>query len=222
MANIKNIILQCVLYCFGPFFCYPWKPFINLQFGTSYLLGFKHFWEQHRDYYNLAWHFVCLFYQLFCNFALLAAIDDYIILKYNLSTDIRWFSIISGGLWMLTLLTTSEYPIIIRISSISGIYSALYLAKSITAQSVELISYRAFGLILFISFFKNGLIFRRDSLKFAIGLAVKSILYYYINENHIGCLRDYSTLLNTGYFTLIIICSLIRDPIQSIKCNNII
>ena len=217
MAGIGNIMSQMILYCFGPFFCYPWKPIINLKFGTTYSIGFKHFWEQHRDVYNLAWHFVCLFYQLFCNFAFLAAIDEYIIQTYNLSTELRWFSIISAGLWILTLLFTRKCPIVIRIVSSVCILNALIFAKSITAQNIELTSYCAFSIIWIFSILRNGLFLRKDSLKLLFILGGKTLLYYYLFKHHNGCLSEYKTMCNVIFFSIIILCSLIRDTLLAIK-----
>ena len=38
---------RSVLYAFGPFYCHPAKPVLNLIWGDGYAVGYKHFRRDH-------------------------------------------------------------------------------------------------------------------------------------------------------------------------------
>lgn len=40
-------VARSVLYAFGPFYCNPAKPVLNLVFGDGYDVGYKHFRRDH-------------------------------------------------------------------------------------------------------------------------------------------------------------------------------
>ena len=73
-------LLQVLLFAPAPFFCYPWKPLLNAIFGDSYGPGIQHFRHGHYGRVNLALHCVALCVQVGGNVALLAAIDNAVVL----------------------------------------------------------------------------------------------------------------------------------------------
>ena len=48
MTDSVTLFSQVVLFFFGPFYGYPWKPIFNMTVGNSYKVGYKHFWAQHQ------------------------------------------------------------------------------------------------------------------------------------------------------------------------------
>lgn len=40
-------VARSMLYAFGPFYCNPAKPVLNLVFGDGYDVGYKHFRRDH-------------------------------------------------------------------------------------------------------------------------------------------------------------------------------
>jgi hypothetical protein len=68
--------LLCLRF-FRPFFCNPLKPALNLLWGDGYEIGYAHFRRDHNKASNLVMHLVCLGFQIFANFALMAVLDQH-------------------------------------------------------------------------------------------------------------------------------------------------
>jgi hypothetical protein len=105
MHVLLNKFLTMLMYSFGPFFCYPWKPICNAIFGTTYALSYEHFYDQHQNRVNLIWHMLALFFQLFGNFVLLNLIDSHLP-QFDESAGFgdRWLSMVCTILWCVALI----------------------------------------------------------------------------------------------------------------------
>ena len=77
MGNVvsKQTGIKAVIYGFGPFFGYPWKPVMNEVWGGDYRESYTHFREQHMYGSNLLYHCLCFVWQLSSNYAFLNYID---------------------------------------------------------------------------------------------------------------------------------------------------
>jgi len=206
------MISKSLLFSFGPFFAYPWKPIINLLFGTTYPIAFKNFWEQHRDFYNILWHVVCLFFQIFSNFAFLSAVDDYLS-EFYYFPGLKIISLLSGSLWVLSLLSPKECPLICKMGSIICIYAALKFNSKFSAQDIELAAFCGFAVVWFYSLLKEGFILRRGSYKFIIGFSLKILSYVYFSKHYSGYLQEYTSLCFISYFSIIVLCSSLPEPL---------
>ena len=135
-----------MLYSFGPFFCYPWKPVFNWIYGTTYSLSYDHFYEQHKNHLNLTWHVMALFFQLFGNFVFLGLVDQRIPqfpLEYGFGD--RWISLLTAVVWCAALIPPKECPLIVKIISVASVILGYVYSPLITAEKVELFGYIGFG-----------------------------------------------------------------------------
>jgi hypothetical protein len=113
-SALTRAVSKCLLFSCGPFFCYPWKPIVNEIQGVEYTVANKHFWQQHKDTWNLLWHVVCLFFQLWSNFAFLSAAEPLLLQwlggqKFGLSSalfskllEMRYLCLSSAGTPLLS------------------------------------------------------------------------------------------------------------------------
>lgn len=137
-GNVANArVVQTVMYAFGPFFGYPWKPPMNALAGGDYLGSYKHFRAQHMDGTNLFLHCLCLCWQLSSNYALLDALDESLV---GASSDSgpkssssdsstrrkqpRLLSLATSIIWSIHLLRTRPTPLSVKLASVVSIFLA--------------------------------------------------------------------------------------------------
>jgi hypothetical protein len=212
---IKNKISQSILYGMGPFFSYPWKPILNQVYGTTYEVAFEHFWQQHRNVYNLAWHFVCLFFQLFGNFGLLYEIDMKIIKEFNLGEEVRILSLLTSVLWILALIP-NKCSIVIKLLSMSCIILSYLSSKKINEnyEKIEIVAFALFFLI-WLTYIKNeGFSIKKEAKSIIILFLIKLIISQYIIFKKIEYTK-YTFELNLFLIFGIIILSLLKDPVKA-------
>lgn len=114
MAKKQDVSLQTrlaatLMYAGGPFFCYPGKPQLNSLWGDSYEVAYKHFRRDHFGKTNLGCHTVCLFFQVFGNFALLFELDQ-ALPSLQFIPGIRLLSALSLLSWLIALIPSPAHP----------------------------------------------------------------------------------------------------------------
>jgi hypothetical protein len=210
--KLLNKVLQILLYALGPFFAYPWKPIINSLFGTSYINAYKHFYDQHKLKFNLLLHFICFFFQIFGNFALLNAIDEKIDYKYKL------FSISTLIIWSISLITPKECPMFIKISSIIFIIIAYQIAPLFSGKEIETYGFILFTIVWFLQVLqtRSWTKLNKDSILILVVLAAKLIFGYYLYIYYNGILSKYSYEAITIHVNFIVMSSLMKDPVKPV------
>jgi hypothetical protein len=212
--SLNVTISQVILYAFGPFFCYPWKPIINTFGGSSYPTGYKHFWLQHQDPFNLLWHFICLIYQIIGNFSLLNLVDQYL---FTASSDARWLSKITALGWILYLGTTQKCPAIARISSVISIGLAYHFVPLLSLTSVEYFVGISFFLIwIFQAVTRNRFSLNGDAPTILLLLIVKFSLSYFIPSQFLSQYQDHTPLIGFIYLLLISALSTRLDAVKTL------
>jgi hypothetical protein len=150
--SLGRAISKCLLFSCGPFYCYPWKPLINEVAGVSYEVANKHFWAQHKDTYNLLWHVVCMFFQVWSNLSFLARIEGPLAaaVGVDLGTKVhghRMLPLLCVTLWGLVLLIPrkgSDCPFLAKTLSLLTLGLAYNTAHHFTGQVIERICIVAF------------------------------------------------------------------------------
>jgi hypothetical protein len=140
--SLGRAISKCLLFSCGPFYCYPWKPLINEVAGVSYEVANKHFWAQHKDTYNLLWHVVCMFFQVWSNLSFLARIEGPLAaaVGVDLGTKVhghRMLPLLCVTLWGLVLLIPrkgSDCPFLAKTLSLLTLGLAYNTAHHFTGQ----------------------------------------------------------------------------------------
>jgi|EP00945_MAST-04E_sp_MAST-4E-sp1_P003915 hypothetical protein len=153
MEFVVNSFSSCALYTPGAFFFYPWKPVLLLFFGDGYDTAYRHFRRDHSDPLNLMLHFVCLFFQLVGNFALLGRVDalfSFQVPVWNGVQQIRWFTAATVFLWILTLVSAHSKgsPPISTILSTISMCAAYIATPHIPARTLEIGAMAAFLLVM--------------------------------------------------------------------------
>lgn len=204
-----NFLSQIILYSFGPFFCYPWKPFINTFGGSNYSTGYKHFWLQHQDPFNLLWHTICLIYQIVGNFSLLLLIDQY------LFGNERWISKATALIWVLYLGSAKNCPPIARILSAISIALAYQFVPFINLSQAELYVIISFFIIWVIQAIVRGPYFGGDAPLIIVLLTVKLFLPSFL-KNFIGFYSSSTQLFGIIYIVVIILLASRLDAVKSL------
>jgi hypothetical protein len=212
--TLELALLQSLLYSLGPFFCYPWKPVINYFYGASYKVGYKHFWDQHQNPTNLAWHFVCLFFQVFGNFTFLHALDNAI--PYFEESQ-RPFSTLTALLWCISLIPTKNCPTIVKFGSIFTIFIAFSISPYLRAEDIEKYGLIAFALVWLIHSLNYGFLkIRKDGLLILAVLIGKFILCRVLVVYASGIHIAYKKQCLVAFVLVMILISLKKDPVKEI------
>lgn len=220
--NLKSLtvtqqhILQVLLYSSGPFFSFPWKPILNSLAGGSYRTAVRHFWAQHRNEYNLAWHVVCLCYQLIANFIFLAEVDIFLAHQFGYHTGIRWLSLLTIALWSSALVHPSACPLFIRIMSIATILFSFYFSDRCTIHWMEMAAYLLFAVVYVWGCLRRDskISMSKEALVILSILVSKSIVCYVLSVYCRGILAAYTNEAILIYWIgMIAVCSL-KDPVK--------
>lgn len=149
-----TLLLQVVLYAFGPFFCYPWKPVINALAGDKYGPAYKHFRRDHSHPVNLFLHAVCMVFQLVGNFQLLDAIDNSSLLQpiAQLSGASRPLSLLTLISWCACLVFAPS-PLLVTSLSIASLFAAYYTSPLLTGPVLEYAITSVFSVALALGLF---------------------------------------------------------------------
>lgn len=230
---IRRALSKCLLFSFGPFFCYPWKPIVNENAGVSYYIANKHFWQQHKDTYNLLWHCVCLFFQLWSNFALLERLDAPVLAvinifnrqETNLLIEWRWISFVCLVLWGIALLLPrgkEDCPWLGKIVSLVCLVAAYFTAYKFTGQFIELVCVGGFVCVFVLQLAIRGtkaLTLRgtkATSTPLILALLVIKIAAYYslMNSSYKGALAHMETSVIRAFVGSLIAMGLfLPDPL---------
>jgi hypothetical protein len=212
MSLLTVTVSQVILYAFGPFFCYPWKPIINTFGGSSYPTGYKHFWLQHQDPFNLLWHFICLIYQILGNFSLLALVDQYLFGSHD-----RWISKITALGWILYLGSTQNCPAMARIGSSISIGLAYHFVPSLSLSLIEYFVGISFTLIwIFQAIAKGRPSIGGDAIGILIILLIKCSLSSLLPSHFFSLYEQQTPLIGLIYLLLVIGLSTRLDAVKSL------
>lgn len=146
-----SLISQTLLYFFGPFFCYPWKPIINAITGESYETSYRYFRRDHSDATNLALHSICLVFQLLGNFILLDTIDGHLCsttwahcMAYSFTRPISLLSVLA---WSATVVTAPSPPVVTALS-LASLWAAYTTAPLVPGRLLEAVVVISFSVTL--------------------------------------------------------------------------
>lgn len=201
-------ISQIILYSFGPFFCYPWKPIFNTFGGANYTTGYKHFWLQHQDPFNLLWHLICLIYQVVGNFTLLLLVDQYLF-----GPEPRWLSKATALIWVLYLGSAKACPAIARICSAISIALVYQLVPYLDFKQVEYFVIGSFFLIWIVQAIIRGPYLGGDAPLILLLLLLKSFLSTFL-KNYFGTYQSQTQLIGIIYIVMI---SLLATRLDAVK-----
>jgi hypothetical protein len=207
MVSLSVTLSQVILYAFGPFFCYPWKPFFNTFGGSSYSTGYKHFWLQHQDPFNLIWHLICLIYQVLGNFTLLFLVDQY------LFGNGRWISKATALLWILYLGATKHAPATARLSSLIAIGIAYQIVPYLNFSHVDYFVAGSFVAIWIVQAVARGPYIGGDAPTILLLLLVKCSLSPLLHS-YSGVYKPYSLVIGLVYFATV---SLVATRLDAVK-----
>lgn len=121
------LLVQTILYAPAPFFCYPWKPIVNIVYGGGYQKSYKLFRMQHMNGANLFMHCLALLWQISSNYALLAELDKFCA---PLAKTLGIPQASHGGwlvtrcttlVWCAHLLGTSPTPASVKVASVLSV-----------------------------------------------------------------------------------------------------
>jgi len=214
--TVEQHILQVLLYSSGPFFSFPWKPVLNLFAGGTYRTAVCHFWAQHRNEYNLAWHVVCLCYQLIVNFIFLSEVDNFLALQLGYHPGIRWISLLTIALWSSALVHPSACPLYIRIMSIATILFSFYFSDRCTIQWMEMTAYSVFVVVYACGCLRRDstISLSKEALVILSILVSKSIVCFILSVYWRGIWAAYTNEVILIYWIgMIAVCSL-KDPVK--------
>jgi len=224
MLTVKQHVLQVLLYSSGPFFSFPWKPILNMVSGGSYRAAIHHFWTQHRNEYNLAWHVVCLFYQLIANFIFLGEVDSSLAVQLGYQPHIRWLSLLTIVLWCSALVYPSSCPVYIQLLSVSIILFSFFFSNRCTIGWVETSAYVAFVAVYILGCGRRGIkiSLSKEALLVLSILISKSIVCRTLSLHWRGVLAAYTTEAVLIYgIGMVAVCSL-KDPVKIRSANSMI
>lgn len=117
---------KVALYVGAPFFGYPFKPFLNHMDGAPYERAYAHFRRDHDDARNLAYHFLCLVFQLTYNFGFLKELDD-----ATVGAKRPVLALSTALLWTGALAADSSAPVPVTVCSALSLYLAFSARKKI-------------------------------------------------------------------------------------------
>lgn len=214
MSALAVFLSQAILYAPGPFFAWPWKPFVNhSSFGSSYSVGYKHFWLDHQDFWNLVWHVICLFFQISSNFSLLAVLDESIGYKVILPT--------TAMIWVMYLCFAQHSIVFAKISSFLTIAGVYFLTPTLIEAmgQIEFYVYGAFAVVWGLKILFKGT--REGSWKesatYLAFLGVKYIItQWLLSSDYNGILADYTIQISALYIVLLSGFAMQPDPVKKV------
>jgi len=208
---------QVLLYSLGPFFSYPWKPIMNFFKGSPYFESYEHFWDQHKCPSNQAWHYVCLYFQIFSNFALLSVVDAALVSHFPAISVDRPLSTATGFMWLLPLLISSpECPYVVRFLSMCHMLLAYSFAPLIENSPIELWALGGFVVVTVIHLLlsRKKIIITSEIILYITVICLKIGGLNMLARTHYGILADKTFELPSGFAVIIAILCCLRDPVK--------
>eukprot|EP00931_Biecheleriopsis_adriatica_P004931 TRINITY_DN106514_c0_g1_i1.p1 TRINITY_DN106514_c0_g1~~TRINITY_DN106514_c0_g1_i1.p1 ORF type:complete len:307 (-),score=41.30 TRINITY_DN106514_c0_g1_i1:70-990(-) len=213
-----GLVVQALLYSPGPFFCYPWKPFLNHMYGGDYLKSYKHFRMQHTDTLNLILHCFCLVWQISSNYALLHQLDK-TILPFLKHIPVAFKELVgehpvtrlTTALWALTLVRTSPTPGVVKLASLASLWAAHTTLGDLFRDKVSELVY-AQGIVE--AMVVQRLLLQRNStigLPGAVFLVLRTALCKFLCT-HQGVFRE--SKLEWFFMALVVSASLSKKPLE--------
>jgi hypothetical protein len=199
--------------------------------GDSYDAAYRHFKAQHRDSANLLWHVLCLFFQLFSNFAFLAAIENHVLNIFGLTVTtplglamrtFRSISLLSSIIWILELLIPRkpiDCPLIGKVISIACILAAYSHGYAFSGQDLEKALVVGFIIVWILTFRKDrGLNLKGKGTSLALIVVVVKIGVYYgiMNSPWKGSLAPHSAIIIPVFVSGLVLISFKHDPVVAV------
>jgi hypothetical protein len=213
--SLQMRAIQAILYAFGPFYAYPYKPLLNHSFGDSYEIGYKHFRRDHNTVLNQLAHLICLVLQVAGNFLFLHYLDAKIpsgwtgaLPLISISTAIVWISVLVRG--------ATGAPMIANALAVGSIVAALLSAPSLDPQTLEFGTIAAF-LALFVA---ADLFDIRGRTHVSMSQTLPQIggvfgvwlaLWYGVNSQFAGILAHKTTEITVGLVVLLLLVSSLNN-----------
>src|SRR3989338_5630300 len=150
---------QTLLYFFGPFYGYPWKPFVNAAAGDSYAVAYKYFRRDNQHPVNLALHSICLYFQLIGNFALLSAVDAAFPPSSYLPAALHPPALPGNLLSLATLLLWSGYlllapaPLLCTVAAVGSLVGCYFAGALLSGPTIEFWTVVPFSVVLIFGLF---------------------------------------------------------------------
>ena len=212
--SITRSILQVFLFAFGPFYGYPWKPFLNAIAGDTYAVSLKHFKAGHFGAVNLALHSVCLFVQVLGNFGFLLRVDNLIPQPIG---GVRLLSALTAISWSGCLLL-SPAPKTISLLSTSVLAAAYYVSPFLGLELYE----KGVAASLIIAFIGSNVLASKrkvpllKSLLFVSGFAAWYALWAQYRGAHWGEFKEHASIISRATAGFFILASLVKNPLKPI------
>jgi hypothetical protein len=223
METIRNRLLSTVLFAGAPFFFFPPKAAINARFGSSFEVAYYHFRQNHRNAVNLALHTLCLFVQLFGNFALANEIDarmSALPAKQALPPalrDARTLSIASAVIWAVVQFRSGA-PLYVSALSTLCIALAYFVAPLLTVELMDAGAFGGFLIVLLLSNLATGaaIVSMNDTMKVFVGLPLLRMGFSYVEQNHFESLKaaHYGTVQTACIALCVGLPLLLRNPLK--------
>jgi len=215
--GLRSRMAQVVLYAFGPFFCYPWKPLLNAAMGCSYEIGYKHFRAQHKAPANVAWHSVCLVFQVLSNFCLLATIDGHLMESFGFRY--KWFSLVTAAMWCLSLLSAPCRAGIKLLSACSvccAYLGAPYVPSGLGLAWLELVSLLGLVIVWIFNALAGGAWRGRETVKFTLVWVLWVGLWYTLALHAGGKYANYSNWAFVAAPSVLILLASLKNPVKPV------
>lgn len=190
---------------------------MNFYKGSPYFESYEHFWDQHKCPSNQAWHYICLYFQLFSNFAFLSIVDTTLVSHYPALAMDRPLSTVTTIMWLLPLLLFSpQCPYVIRFLSVFHMFLAYYFAPHMVNSPIELWALGGFAVltVLHLLLSRKKIIITSEIILYVTVISLKMGGLHFLARNHHGVLAHKSFELLSAFAVIIIILCCLRDPVK--------
>ncbi|GBG24686.1 Hypothetical Protein FCC1311_009042 [Hondaea fermentalgiana] len=205
-----SVISKLAMYGSAPFFCMPYKPFMNQSLGAPYERAYRHFRRDHDKMNNLVYHCMCLVLQLTYNFGLLNEMDEALT-----SSGSPILSMSTAALWSATLMVHTTAPRSVKALSVISIAIAYKLRKTFKKYLSQMCALQAFVQTRAFQMYalgERGEPTPFDARQYATLLAARLTLQKLMVEPASGVLNKARKPINLGLAAFML--STCREPFQ--------
>lgn len=190
---------------------------MNFFKGSPYFESYVHFWDQHKCPSNQAWHYICLYFQAFSNFAFLSVVDAALVSRFPVISVYRPLSTVTAILWLLPLLFSSpQCPYVVRFLSAFHLFLAYYFAPFIENSPIELWALGGFVVLTVVHLLlsRKKIIITSEIILYVTVISLKMGGLHVLSSTHHGILAEKSFELLSAFAVIICILCCLRDPVK--------
>lgn len=190
---------------------------LNKLVGDGYAASYGHFRTGHVCISNIALHLVCMYMQLFGNFALLHLLDDKL-------PGPKLMSSITAGLWSLHVLQSTA-PLMCSLATVANIAVAFVIAPHVVwlGAAFEAYSIVVFCVVLAISCWGAQSPSAREAIRICFVLVALQLTWWILSIYVSGVLHHQAVHWNIALFALMSLVGALRDPVKvSVLCGLIL